>query len=84
GGVGAAGAGVSNGKMEPSNGYGHHGNGYHNGVGGVNGYHNGVGGVNGYHNGAGGVSGVNGEYANPTVPRRAVGGTTHAHGDQMV
>ncbi|GFP55737.1 PA-phosphatase related-family protein DDB_G0271516 [Trichoderma asperellum] len=77
-GAGGAGAGFPNGKMEPSNGYGHH-HGHHG-----NGYHNGVDGVNGYHNGAGGVNGVNGEYANPTVPRRAVGGTTHAHGDQMV
>ncbi|PON24546.1 phosphatidic acid phosphatase beta [Trichoderma gamsii] len=77
-GVGAAGvgSGFTHDKM------GHHGNGYHNGVDGVNGHHNGVGAINGHH--ANGVTGANGEYANPTVPRRAVGGEMHPHGDQMV
>lgn len=71
GGVGAGGVGATNGKMAASNGLGH-GHGHHG-----NGYTNGTGAVNG-------VDGANGEYANPTVPRRAVGGTMHPHGDQMV
>jgi diacylglycerol diphosphate phosphatase/phosphatidate phosphatase len=52
---GGAGVGATNGKLA-SNGYGHHGNGYHNGVDGVNGHHA---------NGVNGVNGVNGEYAHP-------------------
>lgn len=31
-----------------------------------------------------GVGVTSGEYANPTVPRRAVGGTVHPNGDEMV
>lgn len=71
GGAGVGAAGVGSGVAHDK--MGHH----HNGVNG----HDGVGamGVNGHH-----ANGVNGEYANPTVPRRAVGGTMHPHGDQMV
>lgn len=75
-GVGAAGvgSGVTHGKM------GHH----HNGVDGVNGHHHGVGAMGGVDGHGHHANGVNGEYANPTVPRRAVGGTMHPNGDQMV
>ncbi|RFU76037.1 hypothetical protein TARUN_6198, partial [Trichoderma arundinaceum] len=51
------------GNNKVANGYGNNGYGYNNGAGAMN-------------NGAGAVN--NGAYANPTVPRRAVGGNTHA------
>ncbi|KAL7933964.1 phosphatidic acid phosphatase type 2/haloperoxidase [Trichoderma chlorosporum] len=65
-----AGAGVGNGV---TNGHGKHG---------AYGYNNGTGPAAGYHNGVEPMAG-DGAYANPTVPRRAVGGNMH-HTEQMV